>query len=85
MEHATAARSQMEPTTLASSHRSLERIGPFVRVEDHAALTTVGRTFAQGAAVLTGFRRSIPERYKRQRAARGRLERLTLNALELHV
>ena len=68
---------RMEPPTLASSDRSLERIGPFVRVEDYPLLMAVGRTFAQGAAVLTGFRRSIPERYRRNGKRRAA-------ALDLH-
>ena len=56
----------MAHTTLASTDRALEKIGDFVAVQDYPSLKAVGRTFAQKAAVLVGFRRSIPKRYAKK-------------------
>ena len=67
----------MQSTTLASTHRALEHAGAFLTPGDYAALKAVGRTFAQRAAVLAGFRRSIPVRYKKKGKQR-------TAALELH-
>ena len=53
-------------TTLASTDRALEKIGDFVEVQDYPSLKAVGRTFAQTAGVIVGFRRSIPKRYAKK-------------------
>ena len=50
----------MAHTTLASTDRSLEKIGEFVSLQDYPSLKAVGRTFVQKAGVLVGLRRSIP-------------------------
>jgi hypothetical protein len=56
----------MAHTTLASTDRALEKIGDFVPLQDYPSLKAVGRTFAQKAAVIVGFRRSIPKRYAKK-------------------
>ncbi len=56
----------MAHTTLASTDRALEKIGDFVAVQDYPSLKAVGRTFAQKAAVIVGFQRSIPKRYAKK-------------------
>ena len=56
----------MAHTHLVSTDRALEKIGDFVTVQDYASLKAVGRTFAQKAGVLVGFRRSIPKRYAKK-------------------
>ena len=66
----------MAHTTLASTDRSLEKIGEFVSLQDYPSLKAVGRTFVQKAGVLVGLRRSIPKYNKK---GKRRLE-----ALELH-
>ena len=60
----------MAHTTLASTDRALEKIGDFVAAQDYLSLKAVGRTFAQKAAVLVGFRRSIPRRYAKKAMGR---------------
>ena len=56
----------MAHTTLASTDRALEKIGDFVAVHDYISLKAVGRTFAQKAGIVVGFRRSIPKRYAKK-------------------
>ena len=56
----------MAHTTLASTDRALEKIGDFVAVQDYPSLKAVGRTFAQKAGIVVGFRRSIPKRYAKK-------------------
>ena len=71
----------MQSTTLASTHRALENAGAFLSPGDYAALKAVGRTFAQRAAVLAGFRRGIPARYKKK--GKQRTAALVLHARSL--
>ena len=64
----------MANTTLASTASGLETIDDFVGeylsgfvgVQDYPSLKAVGRTFAQKAGVMVGFRRSIPKRYAKK-------------------
>ena len=70
----------MAHTTLASTDRALEKIGDFVAVQDYPALKAVGRTFAQKAAVIVGFQRSIPKRYAKK--AKRRLPAVNSHAME---
>ena len=70
----------MAHTTLASTDRSLEKIGEFVSLQDYPSLKAVGRTFVQKAGVMVGLRRSIPKYNKK---GKRRLEALELQARSL--
>ena len=70
----------MAHTTLASTDRSLEKIGEFVSLQDYPSLKAVGRTFVQKAGVIVGLRRSIPKYNKK---GKRRLEALELQARSL--
>ena len=70
----------MAHTTLASTDRSLEKIGEFVSLQDYASLKAVGRTFVQKAGVMVGLRRSIPKYNKK---GKRRLAALELQARSL--
>ena len=70
----------MAHTTLASTDRSLEKIGEFVSLKDYPSLKAVGRTFVQKAGVMVGLRRSIPKYNKK---GKRRLAALELQARSL--
>ena len=64
----------MAHTTLASTDRSLEKIGEFVSLQDYPSLKAVGRTFVQKAGVMVGLRRSIPKYNKKGKRRLAALE-----------